>query len=243
MPPGARERRPGSSAQAFEAHDVFVSDAHEHIVPSPEDRPAILLLDVGGLKLAFVLEFVAADVDVVRVQLEPFLICSEWLASLAHGTGLSGRCASFARRSGGPTAAYAAPLSCAPKFSAAVISGWSTCRAADSPSPTRTPSIQSRKSSPANRHSTFASMSTQRAACSSVTTARAKSSSSPTSRYRSRKDSSFTGSSVPLTSPSCQASRSLRTAVNAGTGWSRSTTHTRKLRKASRSAVSSLKST
>src|SRR3954466_4384348 len=101
----------GSSAQALEAPDVFVPDAHEHIVPSPEDRPAILLLDVGGLKLAFVLEFVAADVDVVRVQLEPFLICSEWLASLAHGMGLSGRCASFARRSGGPTAAYAAPLS------------------------------------------------------------------------------------------------------------------------------------
>src|SRR4051812_44714740 len=76
MPPGARERRPGSSAQAFEAHDVFVSDAHEHIVPIPEDRPAILLLDVGGLNLALVLELVAANVDAIRVQLEPLLIFS-----------------------------------------------------------------------------------------------------------------------------------------------------------------------
>src|SRR4051812_48537868 len=77
----------GSSAQALEAHDVFVPNAHEHIVPSPEDRPAVLLLDIGGLKVAFVLELVAANVDAVRVQLEPLLICSGWLVSLADGAG------------------------------------------------------------------------------------------------------------------------------------------------------------
>src|SRR4051794_10524307 len=166
MPPGARERRPGSSALALEAHDVFVSDAHEHIVPIPEDRPAVLLLDVGGLNLALVLELVAANVDAIRVQLELLLILLYgWFAG--PWDGLVRRCGSSVRRSGGrrPTTAYAAPLPCARKFSAAVISGWSTCRAADSPSPIRTLSIQSRKSSPANRHSTFASISAQRTAC------------------------------------------------------------------------------
>src|SRR3954447_26148645 len=74
MPRGARERDPGSSAPALQAHDVFVSDAHEHIVPIPEDRPAILLLDVGGLNLTLVLELVAANVDAIRVQLELLLI-------------------------------------------------------------------------------------------------------------------------------------------------------------------------
>src|SRR3954447_21420394 len=238
-------RRAGGSDQVFEAHDVFVSDAHEYIVPVPEDRPAILLLDVGGVNLTLVLELVAANVDAVRVQLEPLLVCSGWLVSPVHGTGPSGTCATSARRSGGrrPTAAYTAALLCAGKSSAAVINGWSTCRAADRPSPTRTLSIQSRKSSPANRHSTRASIPAQCAACSSVTTARAKSASSPTSRYRSRKDSSLIGTSMPLSSPSCQTSRSLRTAVSAGTGWSRSTTQTRKLRKASRSLLSSLRST
>src|SRR4051812_20551778 len=90
----------GSSAQALEAHDVFVPNAHEHIVPSPEDRPAVLLLDVGGLKLAFVMELVAADVDAVRVQLEPLLICSGCLVSPAHSTGPPG---SARVRRGGPT--------------------------------------------------------------------------------------------------------------------------------------------
>src|SRR3954447_9151289 len=90
MPPAARERRPGSSAQAFEAQDVFVSDAHEHIVPIPEDRPAILLLDVGGLNLALVLELVAANVDAIRVQLELLLIFFGMAGSLAQGTGPSG---------------------------------------------------------------------------------------------------------------------------------------------------------
>src|SRR5689334_22332630 len=87
MTRGPCERRRRSSVDALEAHDVFVSDAHEHIVAIPEDRPAILLFDVGGLDLAFVLELVAADVDAVRVQLEPLLICTEWLVWLAHGTG------------------------------------------------------------------------------------------------------------------------------------------------------------
>src|SRR3954468_8369832 len=73
---GEQARRRQRSAQALEAHDVFVSDAHEHIVPVPEDRPAILLFDVGGLNLAFVVELVAANVDAVRVQLELLLVCS-----------------------------------------------------------------------------------------------------------------------------------------------------------------------
>src|SRR3954470_2658494 len=116
-------RRAGGSDQVFEAHDVFVSDAHEYIVPVPEDRPAILLLDVGGVNLALVLELVAANVDAVRVQLEPLLVCSGWLVSPVHGTGPSGTCATSARRSGGrrPTAAYTAALLCAGKSSAAVI--------------------------------------------------------------------------------------------------------------------------
>jgi hypothetical protein len=76
MPGGHGERRPGGSDQVLEAHDVFVSDAHEHIVPVPEDRPAILLLDVGGVNLALVLELVTADVDAIRVQLELLLIFS-----------------------------------------------------------------------------------------------------------------------------------------------------------------------
>jgi hypothetical protein len=65
------KRRADGSDQVLEAHDVFVSNAHEHILPVPEDRPAILLLDVGGVNLAFVLEFVTADVDAVRVQVGP----------------------------------------------------------------------------------------------------------------------------------------------------------------------------
>src|SRR3954447_12718137 len=85
MPPAARERRPGSSAQAFEAQDVFVSDAHEHIVPIPEDRPAILLLDVGGLNLALVLELVAANVDAIRVHLDLLLMFSGWLVRWPRG--------------------------------------------------------------------------------------------------------------------------------------------------------------
>jgi hypothetical protein len=64
---------------------VFVSDAHEHIVPIPEDRPAILLLDVGGLNLVLVLELVAANVYAIRVQLEPLLIFSVWLVRWPMG--------------------------------------------------------------------------------------------------------------------------------------------------------------
>src|SRR4051794_31743927 len=106
-------RRAGGSDQVFEAHDVFVSDAHEYIVTVPEDRPAILLLDVGGVNLALVLELVTANVDAVRVQLEPLLICSGWLLSLAHGTGPSGRARPSARLGGGrPTAGYTRAILC-----------------------------------------------------------------------------------------------------------------------------------
>src|SRR4051794_20881136 len=56
----------GGSVQALEAHDVFVPDAREHIVPFPEDCPAVLVLDVGSHDLALVFELVAADVDAVR---------------------------------------------------------------------------------------------------------------------------------------------------------------------------------
>jgi hypothetical protein len=80
--------------------------------------------------------------------------------------GLSRTCASSARWPGKrrPALIYIAALPCARKSSAAVINGRRTSRAADSPSPTRTLSIQSRKSSPANRHSTRASISAQSAA-------------------------------------------------------------------------------
>jgi hypothetical protein len=50
---------------------VFVPNAHEHIVPVPEDCPAILFLDTGGANLAFVVKLVTADVDAVRVQVGP----------------------------------------------------------------------------------------------------------------------------------------------------------------------------
>jgi hypothetical protein len=56
----------------LEAHDVFVPNAHEHIVPVPEDRPAILLLDIGGLNLVLVVELVTVEVDAVGVHVDLF---------------------------------------------------------------------------------------------------------------------------------------------------------------------------
>jgi hypothetical protein len=62
---------------------MFVPNAHEHIGPVPEDCPAILFIDIGGVNLAFVVELVNADVHAVRVQAGPFATCSEWLTKAA----------------------------------------------------------------------------------------------------------------------------------------------------------------